>query len=239
VGNRLRQYLAVGNNADLYEAVFAAAGLRYLRLPEAFVALDPPPPYYSNLVVLRENSTAKVAAHLAQWANLRPGPSVFKDSFCDIDLSAHGFAPMHTASWIWHPGTRFPAAKGWVKVDNGKDLARWRDGWKAGGSPTPDQVFHDSLLRNRGIAFFAKWQDHAVTTGCLANKSVDCVGLSNLFGPGDITALYEDALAAVAGFGPGSPIVGFEGGESLVAAKMAGFQPVGDLRIQAANEPKF
>ena len=48
------------NNADWYEAMFAAHGLAYERSDKAFIGLDAPPPYYSNITLQAPNQQALV-----------------------------------------------------------------------------------------------------------------------------------------------------------------------------------
>jgi hypothetical protein len=59
-------------------------------------------------------------------------------------------------------------------------------------------------------------------------------GILNVFKIG-ITAreLLTSAVRAVAALRPGLPIVGYEQGEDLVAARAAGFRVLGPLRIWA------
>jgi hypothetical protein len=234
-----RVTMAACNNADLYAAMFAAAGRRYQRLPYAFIALDAPLPYYSDVTVTGEGHKADVIRHLGHLAQMRGGSIGLKDSFCEHDLHAHGFATLFDATWIWHPGTQIPPPKGWVGVTDPEGLANWQEAWKAAGSPTPQTVFDDALLQDPAIAILARLENGVVVAGCIANRSDDCVGLSNLFGAAALSGLYSSALSAVAAFAPDLPIVGYESGESLTAALGAGCQGIGALRILVADHPRF
>jgi hypothetical protein len=234
-----RVTMAACSNADLYSAMFAAAGRRYQRLPYAFIAVDAPLPYYSDMTVTGEGHKADIIRHLGQLVQMRGGSIGLKDSFCELDLHAHGFAKLFDATWIWHPGTQIPPPDGWVMVTDPEGFANWQEAWKAAGSPTPQTVFHDPLLQNPDVAILAKWENGAMTAGCIANRSDDCVGLSNLFGAAALPGLYSSALSAVAAFAPGLPIVGYESGESLTAALGTGCQGIGTLRILVADHPRF
>ncbi len=59
-------------------------------------------------------------------------------------------------------------------------------------------------------------------------------GISNLFGAGLAAGpLWASALQAVAAFRPQQPIVGYEHGTDLAAARQAGCQALGPLRVWA------
>jgi len=61
--------------------------------------------------------------------------------------------------------------------------------------------------------------------GVIANRSGSVVGISNAFG------LQDDWETAVSARFPGLPMVGYEHGPGLAAAKAAGFVGVGPLRV--------
>lgn len=95
-----RAIMAAHNNADLYEAMFSSQGLRYQRLPIAFVGRDRPPPYYSNLTTLSPDRTDEVTEHIRVLARRFDGAVGVKDSFCRLELEAQGFETLFGASWI-------------------------------------------------------------------------------------------------------------------------------------------
>ena len=68
--------------------------------------------------------------------------------------------------------------------------------------------------------------------GGVLNATNDVTFLSNLFASGIAT---EDALQRLASMAwtwrPGRPLVGYESGADLPAARRVGFEPIGQLRI--------
>ena len=64
------------------------------------------------------------------------------------------------------------------------------------------------------------------------NRSGDVVGLSNVFASRlDLDRAYVGASVMAARIWPRLPIVGYERGEPLVAARAAGFESIGPLRV--------
>ena len=84
--------------------------------------------------------------------------------------------------------------------------------WAAHGSPTSTRVFLPALLGEPRIAFFGVERNGEIAAGCAANRSQgDVVGFSNFFAADhDRDRLRAEAVATVAAFAPGSPIVGYD-----------------------------
>ena len=234
-----RAIMAAANNADLYQAVFASGGVRYERLPFALVAMDSPPPYYSNLTVLAPGCVPEVTARLRVLADRFGGGIGFKDSFCEFDLRENGFEVLFEASWLWRAPAASAPATDWSKVETPRDLARWEDAWKRAGSPTQVRMFGDAMLRRPEISFLGKATADGFEAGCIANVSTDCIGLSNLFALPSAGDVVAEATAAIAALNCDLPIVGYESGTALAAAKRAGFAATGRLRIHVASQAAF
>ena len=111
-------------------------------------------------------------------------------------------------------------------------LSDWHQAWRSAGSPTDQVIFTPECLENPDLAFFGRLSGTTIEAGCIANLSRDVVGMSNVFSttPND-QLLYEEALSAVSAVGGSLPIVGYENGVDLDAARPAGFQLVGQLRV--------
>lgn len=233
-----RAILAANNNADLYEAMFQAWALRYERRPSAFVGRDRPPPFYSNLTVLAPGARDEIISHLRGLA-LRFGGSVgFKDSFCEFDHRASGLSLLFQASWIWRSPSAGPGSD-WLKVGHQLELEEWEAAWKRAGSPTDHKMFRNSLLRDDRLTFLYKREAGQVVSGCIANLSDGCVGISNVFSLADEVGSFAEATAAVASMNPRLPIAGYARGPRLIAALQAGFEATGDLRILNAQDADF
>ncbi len=234
-----RAVMAANNNADLYEAVFAAHGLRYERHPYAFVGQDRPPPYYSNLTVLSANHRDEIVSELRQLAHRFDGAVGLKDSFCRLDLRDNGFEVLFEASWIYKAAAAGSVPDGWWRIDNPHDLEQWEDAWKRWGSPTRVRMFNEAMLRNPAIWFFGKAKSGTFEAGCIANRSAACIGISNVYSSSSADGAFVEATAAVAAIDKDLPVVGYEAGDALDYAKRAGFETVGDLRILVAEAARF
>lgn len=67
-----------------------------------------------------------------------------------------------------------------------------------------------------------------VATGAL-HASDGVVGISNV--TGEAEGALRACVAAAREWRPGSPVVGYEGGAELEAARAAGFERLGSLRV--------
>ena len=89
-----------------------------------------------------------------------------------------------------------------------------------------------NLLTDPTISLFGGYRGDAVVAGCAGNRSADAVGFSNFFvDEGEEPLVVAGAIAEVARFGAGLPIVGYLAGERLAQATGLGFRSVGPLRI--------
>ena len=234
-----RVILAARNNADLYQAMFLAQGLRYEITPHAFVAVDAPPPYYSNLVVLAENASAEVISHLKGLARRSGGQLGLKDSFCEYDLRANGFEKLFEACWIWRNPETGHLETDWIRAETARDLEDWEAAWKRSGSPTEARMFREEMLQMPDIAFLGKRVAGAFVAGCIANISGDCIGISNVFSVRRATETFREATAAVMAVDRSLPIIGYEAGGTLDLALAAGYEATGPLRILRAENAQF
>jgi len=234
-----RAIIAANNNAHLYEAMFDAHGLRHTRLPFAFLGQDAPPPSYSNLTILAPNQQDDCRAEIAKLAQVFAGRVGLKDSFCQMELAANGFTPLFKASWLWREASASADPGNWQTVETPADLLLWEQAWKSSGSPTPQCMFPPQLLCHPDVHFLGEFFDGAFQAGCIANRSADCIGISNVFAATPSAATYPRATAAVAALDPNLPIVGYESGDDLDRALTAGFETTGTLRILVAENARF
>jgi hypothetical protein len=162
-----------------------------------------------------------------------------KDSFHCLDLSPLGFEPLFDAEWIAMSGARpdvRPDLSDYhsTAVTGEDGLTAWERAWagqdaNAAAIPEP-RVFMPRLLADDGIAFVSIQGEHGVAGGGILNRGADVVGLSNLFGS-KIDWVWRSLIAMAGEMFPGLPLVGYEHGNDLAAAKSAGFETVGPLRI--------
>jgi hypothetical protein len=197
-------------------------------------------PFYSNAITLSGSPRSPEqlrCVHDLLAAGLQGGWSV-KDSFCALDLAALGFRVLFHASRIYRPGSLPKPGGGtagvrWARVERAVDLARWERAWDRERHARQDtHIFLLALLAEDDHAVIAGHRGSEIVAGCIASRSADVVGMSNIFVPRqDAPLLRAECLAAVMDLAPGRPVVGYERGDELAAAKALGFEPVGPLRV--------
>lgn len=214
--------LAARNNAEWCDAVTRSWGGSSRFEPELWINPGAAPPFYPNAVTLTSMETVPVAITEA------PRDFAVKDSFHTLDLAPLGFALLFESMWIWRDARPMkgdgPAA--WRVIRDAAALACWEAAWR-GGEPAPSP-FRPALLEERDHAVIAGEIDGRIVAGCIASRSAAVVGISNLFGPAELTS---GGLAAVQSFAPNLPVVGYEAGAALEAMKNLGFQALGPLRV--------
>jgi hypothetical protein len=96
-------------------------------------------------------------------------------------------------------------------------------------------MFSDVLLDDPSLAFLGAKIAGEFVAGCIANKSANCVGISNIYSSGSLICCLDQAKAAVSSFAPDLPITGYAAGPVLHAAQQAGFHTIGDLQVLVAE----
>jgi hypothetical protein len=222
VDSRARE--AARNNADLCDSVCRAHGLAPGFHTDAWVSPRRTPPFYPDAVTL---AAAVSIPRLLERVDRSAGCSI-KDSFATLDLSAEGFTVLFEAEWIFRP--RAPAevldAPRWDVVRTAHDLRAWA---VACGN---DVLFAPGLLEDPAVAILGSRDANGIAAGAVANISGSVVGLSNLFTTRtDVDEAWAGAVTTICATFPGLPLVGYEHGLSLAAARRAGFVAVGPLRV--------
>jgi hypothetical protein len=244
-----RLLAAVANNAAWCDAVCRSHGY-----PGEFTArmwLSPRHdlPFYPNAITLSPDATAA-----GTQAARDPGRAYgVKDSFARLDLAPEGLTPLFDAEWItWDPappeqsagvqsagaqpaGER-PAADDlhWEPVRDAAGLAGWEAAWS--GDDAPGGLFRPDLLADPGCAILGCYRGGALAAGVIAYTAAGVTSISNMFttpwlavpAPG---TLWRSAVRAVAALRPGLPVVGYENGADLAAAREVGGQVIGPLRV--------
>lgn len=218
--------LAARNNADWCAAVAASHGIDSgFALGGALWAAGSPMPHgYPEAVTLEAGLDA--SAVLAELATRSPAASGLKDSFADLALGSAGWTPLFEATWIVadpvEPTSR--PADALVAVTSGPELARWG---LAHGLPG---AFAPPILEAPGVVVLATPPaDGPPAAGGVLNLTGEVVGLSNAFGRDG--APYAALRCEAGARWPAAPVVGYESGDALVAARAAGFRPLGPLRV--------
>jgi hypothetical protein len=162
-----------------------------------------------------------------------------KDSFCCLRLGSLGFEPLFDAEWIAMSGARpdgrhrQPGDRSTIVTDEA-GLSAWERSWvgedaQAAARPLP-RVFTPRLLADDGIVFVSIQGEDGSAGGGILNRGADVVGLSNLFGS-QMDRVWRNLIAMAGEIFPGLPLVGYEHGHDLAAAKLAAFETIGPLRI--------
>ncbi|MBV9447844.1 MAG: hypothetical protein JO345_18315 [Streptosporangiaceae bacterium] len=107
------------------------------------------------------------------------------------------------------------------------------------GSNPQRPLFRPELLADPCCAILSCRRDGDLAGGIIAYAAAGVTGILNLFGAGlPAGQLWDSALRAVAAFRafrPDLPIVGYENGTGLAAARQAGCQTLGPLRVWTGN----
>lgn len=214
---------AARNNADWCDLVCRTHGIGTRFGPDVWVSLRRSPPAYPDAVTLRDGLDA---GDVLRGTDMSGGCSV-KDSFAAVDLKPAGFRLLFEAEWIYREPGRRPAEDGltWTVVQAPEELRIWAAAHGGG------DVFRPALLDDPAVAILAARDGGTVVGGVIGNRSKAVVGVSNLFATTDPDRVRAGAPNAVSGRFPGLPLVGYEGGDSLAAARRAGFAGVGPLRV--------
>jgi hypothetical protein len=93
-------------------------------------------------------------------------------------------------------------------------------------------LFRPVLLTDPDCVILACHRDGALVGGVIAYTSDGVTGISNVFKSASAGGpLWPSAVRAVAALRPRLPVVGYERGEDLAAARTAGFRVLGPLRV--------
>jgi hypothetical protein len=221
---------AARNNAEWCDIVCRLHGQAGMYHDGGWTVPKRSPPLYPDAVTL--DPSASIDAILAA-IDTSPGCSL-KDSFACLDLASEGFHVLFEAQWISRdadaPSPETPAGMRWERVRDPAVLRRWERAWNQ--YDTPPGLFHPSLLDEDAVIVMAGYRDEAIAAGAIANRGATVAGLTNVFSAaGDLDAAWCGSLAAVAALVGDVPLVGYERGHDLEAARRYGFSLLGPLRV--------
>jgi hypothetical protein len=217
---------AARNNAEWCHTFCRARGLDGIFEDGRWFSPARTPPLYPDAVTLRPGLTCDEA--LAGVDRGR-GCSV-KDSFDDLRLETVGFRDLFSAEWICRGDGDRTARSRWLNIDDDDALLEWEAAWD--DDPDGSRFFPPALLDEPGCVFLASYEHSCIRAGAIANRGAGVAGLSNVFAlTGDLESAYAGGAAAVTRIWPGLPVVGYDHDPSLIAAKAAGFDSMGPLRI--------
>jgi len=220
---------AVANNASWCDAVCRSHGHPGTFSPRLWTSTRHRVRFYPNAITLAPEASARDVLALAPPAQ----PFAVKDSFARLDLALAGFRVIAEGSWIARDGLpgRPADSQSWDEVTSPAALTSWQAAWAGGGS-IDGPVFLPDLLGDPRCTVLACRRGKAIIAGAIVYAADGAAGISNLFTAGlPPERLWGGVQLAVAELHPRLPIVGYEDGASLEAARQAGFNALGALRI--------
>lgn len=109
-------------------------------------------------------------------------------------------------------------------------FAVWESAWR--GPDGPQNVLRSDLLRTSRVSVLAAQIEDRIVGGAVLCRSAKVVGVSNVFSEVAIRSEVWRGLVALAeALSPGVPLVGYESGDALDAARTEGFEAVGPLQV--------
>jgi hypothetical protein len=231
---------AARNNAAWCDALARLHGAAGEFAAAAWINRRPAPRLYPNLVTLDGPHAARAhRAALNRLIQAPPAPGwAAKDSFAALDLGRLGFDLLFEAHWIHRPAGAVGETLGTLgagRVTSAALLAAWEQAWGTGEADANARLFPPALLKEPDHAVIAARRDGAIIGGCIASRSEDVLGISNLFAPAaDDGAVRGACLDAAARLAPTVPLVGYEHGDSLARMTELGFRAIGTLRVWQA-----
>ena len=237
----MKEYLrrAACNNALWCDAVSRAQGAPGEFRQALWLNRFPTPPGYPNVVTLapRESAAEQIEAVTSLARSPLGAGWAVKDSFRSLDLRSLGFAVLFDAEWIVQRPAGGAAqdhqtALPWRAVRSEADLLLWETAWAGETTAGTSPIFAASLTSRADICFLFSVADGIPVCGGILNKGADVIGISNVFhAEVDPQIAWRGLVREAARRFPGLPIVGYECGEALAAARRVGFQSMGPLRI--------
>ncbi len=208
---------AARNNAEWCDLVCHSHAIPTSVVRDVWAAHRRSPPLYPDAVTLAPSASVDAILDRTDTAD---GCSV-KDCFASVDLGGHGFHVLLEAEWIYRSHT-----------DTTVDGLRWSPAHSLELKEVWNEALLPSLLIEPSVAVLVARAGDEIVAGVIANRSRDVVGLSNLVVlAADRDEVWTGAVAAISARFPGLALVGYESGDDLTAARRAGFESVGPLRV--------
>ena len=219
---------AARNNAEWCDAFCRTYGIAGRFDNDCWRSPVRTPRYYPDAVTLGPRVAIE---QLLSGIDASEGCSV-KDSFADLDLVTAGFRPLFRAEWlVREPGrARAGSGRGWSALTTEAQLVEWESNWAE--SHEPSGFFRPALLADDAVAVLARHDGGRIVAGAVANRSATVIGLSNVFDAGgDLESAWLGGAAAANALWGRMPVVGYDAGAALDAARRAGFDSIGELVV--------
>lgn len=217
---------AVAASAAWYAAIFQLHKIDFGQAAGLWAAHAPPPPLHSAVKTLRPGiDTERVLAALR-----RAGAGGVADSFGDLPLNEANFTLLFESSWICREAapTRASAraaTDGWTTVNTDVGLAAWT------ARHDTSAVLLPGFLALPNMTILERHDGAGAVMGAIAHRAGGVVSVSNVHATPGHTVDWRSLTDAVTGLHPGYPLVGYERGPELEAAKDAGFDVLGPQRV--------
>lgn len=234
-----RRRMAALNNACWCAAVCDCHGDPGRILDGLWLHVGAVPRFYPNGVTLDDRAAVVLPRLRELWDARRSGWSV-KDSFASLDLRAYGARLLFEAEWLWLSAslaavsgrTELFASRVWQAAE----LEAWQRAFcDANGHELLPRVFLPALLQDDDVAVLRFQLGDSLLAGAIAYRAAGVVGLSNVFAPEhELERAHRAAVHAAARCFPGLPLVSYAHADALIAARAAGFESIGPLRVWIA-----
>jgi hypothetical protein len=225
VDARLRA--AVDGALAWYVDLYAAHGVPAELSDGVFAALAPAPPLHSSVITVEPD----VPGDLLRRRVAAAPDSGVADNFHDQDLGDAGLSLLFSATWLHRPATASTLPPGWSRVTSAGGLAAWN----AAGDT--DGVVLPGLVGRATFAVLEHRDADGITAGCIASLGTGAVYLSNVHAAPGHDCDWEQVVDAASATYPGRPLVGYEHGDDLAAARAVGFDEVGAKRVWVGTTP--
>jgi hypothetical protein len=221
-------HAAARNNAEWCDAFCRTHGIPGRLRADYWCSPVRTPPYYPDAVTLLPEVAIE---ELLSRIDTSEGCSV-KDSFANLDLVGAGFRSLFRAEWLARDPSESgaPSSKRWSRLESEEQLKAWEAA--SGVSPERSGLFRPELFADEAIGVLAEYDDDRIVAGAVANRSAAVIGLSNVFDvAGDLKSAWLSGAAAAAVLWGQMPIVSYDSGASLDAAREAGYRSIGELVV--------
>lgn len=193
-------------------------------LEQAWYSTISMPSYYPNVVSIESGIQKETVSRIAE---VLPVNCAWKDSFAELEIEEFGFKVLFEASWL--ALTDSPSNETTIRpvssVTSSVELVEWIAAW--GETPIGKTIFLPELLGSKVRFIFCK-SGESISSGLVANLSVDSVGISNCFG--DFNEI-RDCVNHAYEWAQGLPLVGYSSGIELKEMQDFGFEELGKLRV--------
>ena len=198
-------------------------------LVHTWVNAEPVPRFYPNVVSLTTGESdideQRQIVSMLLRSNL-PGRWAVKDSFKTLDIARLGFEVLLEANWIRKMPAKAPATGAPPRSSAMVSGLSWERA-KTGGEAFPASLFSDD-----NFAMFSGRRGGDVVAGATLYRSDGVVGISNVSADvDDAPGVWRDLSILAASTFPNLPVVGYESGDELAAARKAAFEVGDPLRV--------